>query len=132
MDVLRVSIMSYSWPRTIVLDHGVSTAPVHPSRGIVAGSSFATFELAVFLLSAMREMQQHHPTATLSLFVDDLTFDVIADTAREAVQAAVAVGNEAQQLIRTGLGLPFAEDKAVTLASIPGRPERGAQGLRAP
>ena len=45
LDVLRFSVLSYTWGRTLVQDSGVVAPQLYPRRGIVAGSAFAPFEL---------------------------------------------------------------------------------------
>ena len=61
MDLLRVSMVSYTWPRTILTDAGVAAPALSPSRGIVAVSAFATFELTAYLIAAMRALVGRAP-----------------------------------------------------------------------
>ena len=117
MDLLRVSMASYSWPRTLLTDSGVAAPALCPTRGIVAGSAFATYELTAYLIAAMRALVGEFPQASISLHVDDLSYDVTADDRRSAVRQAVALGQRAIQLVQTELGLPFAPEKAATLAT---------------
>ena len=117
MDILRVSVASYAWPRILTTDYGVVADALWPTRGIVAGSAYATFELTAYLVAALRAIQGEHPDASLSMFVDDLSMGVEADNDEAAVAAIKAVGATATRLIQDDLGLPFAPDKAVTLAS---------------
>ena len=91
MDLLRVSIHSYRWPRSIVSDYNIVAEAIHPSRGIVAGSAFATVELAVYLIEALRELVIGHPRTTISMYVDDLSMDTEGPTAEAASRSAAEV-----------------------------------------
>ena len=113
---IRVSLASYAWPRTMTADYGVVAHDMWPTRGIVAGSAFATFELTVYLVAALRAIQGEHPDASLSLFVDDLSMGVDEEDEAAAVAAIRAVGATATRLIQEELMLPFAPEKAITLA----------------
>jgi hypothetical protein len=72
MHVLRASLLSYAGPRRLTF-LGYASEPVWPTRGIAAGSATATFELWLLVAPALRAIKQSHPTAVLSLHVDDLS-----------------------------------------------------------
>ena len=71
--VLRLSIAAYRLSRSIGVD-GVYSRLVVASRGITAGSGFATSELRALLSDTMEELHRRWArTITVKLFVDDLT-----------------------------------------------------------
>ena len=112
-----LSLTSYAWGRTLVHDSGIAAPELFPTRGIAAGSAHATFELTLYLLAAMRAMKGEHPQHGLSLWVDDLIMRARYSTTRGAVAAIKAIADSAIAAIQDDLGLPFASEKAVTLAS---------------
>ena len=73
MTVLRLSIQAYRLARTISIS-GVCSALVIATRGITAGSGFATTELRVLLLDVVIEVQTRWGSKIrLTVYVDDLT-----------------------------------------------------------
>ena len=57
MRALYVSLMSYCWPRRLIMQ-GLCGDWVVATRGIAAGGNFAVFELAALLAPAMIRLQQ--------------------------------------------------------------------------
>ena len=76
--VLRLSMASYAWRRRLV-DGSLVSKSIFPQNGIGPGSAFATFELAALLVTDLREMENAHPCATLSLHVDDFIPQIHGD-----------------------------------------------------
>jgi hypothetical protein len=72
VDLLRISISSYRWPRHLLMGNLISR-PIGPGRGIGAGSAFATYELTLYLWSTILLHTTLHPTVTLSIHVDDFS-----------------------------------------------------------
>ena len=66
------------------------------------------------------------------MFVDDLSMGVDEDDEDAAVAAIRAVGGTATRLIQDELGLPFAPDKAITLASTKAAQEAAHAALGLP
>ena len=64
----------------------LATDALLPSRGIVAGSAFATFELTALLTAALRTLQGENPSAGLSMHVDDLSFRAAHRRREEAIR----------------------------------------------
>ena len=71
----------------------------------------------MYLLAALRTLRGEFPDHGLSNFVDDLAMRARHATRQGAVAAIKGIADRATDLIQTDLGLPFAPDKAVTLAS---------------
>ena len=53
---LRLSLASYAWPRRLRGTAGMVTKPICSSRGIVAGSAFACYELIAYMYAATRSV----------------------------------------------------------------------------
>eukprot|EP00974_Lingulodinium_polyedra_P025523 2468786-Lingulodinium_polyedra.AAC.1 len=86
MDILRFAVASYAWPRRLVLDGAVS-AKIWPGRGIVAGSSTATFEVKAYVqpgidhmvedVAATSALRLGYKTTMLTLHIDDFLLEVV-------------------------------------------------------
>ena len=73
MAILRLSLAAYKLARTVGID-GVYSRLINATRGITAGSGFATAELKVLLLDLMQELHcRWAAVLTIKLFVDDIT-----------------------------------------------------------
>ena len=73
LAILRLSLAAYRLWRTLSIE-GVCSRRVRATRGITAGSGFATGELKVLLLDLMKALQFNWKTClSTKLFVDDLT-----------------------------------------------------------
>ncbi len=109
------SLLSYAWLRYVGLDC-VLAAPVVATRGITAGSAFATFELWCLLRNAVSSLQIEFPRSTICIHVDDLCLTVVEDTAEEALNEAKGIVDRAITEF-TAKELPFADDKTFVIAS---------------
>ena len=81
LAALRLSLAAYRLKRTISSDGSYSRL-VTASRGITAGSGFATTELRLLLHDLVLEIQQRWPEEEgndVKLYVDDLTVTVTGD-----------------------------------------------------
>ena len=90
MVLLRLSLAAYRLQRAIGIE-GVFSRTLAATRGITAGSGFATAELKALLLTLMQLL--HHKWAellVLHLFVDDLTITVVGCT-RQVVNIMIRV-----------------------------------------
>jgi hypothetical protein len=76
MRVLKLSIQAYLLGRSIVID-GVSSFLVYATRGITAGSVFATIELRVLLIRCMDRIVYHFPSVWLTVYVDDTGLEAV-------------------------------------------------------
>ena len=141
LAVLRLSLASYRWPRHI--RQGPLVADVlWPLRGIVAGSSHATFELKVFLLQTVRKHASENPQLTAYIHVDDITQTVATPTGANTVRGLeVGARSLAEALIE--LELPIAieknavfgthkmavEDAVRRMSSLTGKPVKDVRNL---
>jgi hypothetical protein len=117
MHVARLSITSYGWTRFLLGRYDLCGREVNASRGIAAGSPFATTELKVYLLTLAQAIKATHgPGLTLSIYVDDFSLAVRGKSSAEVVELAV----EAYRHTVKGLGqleLDIAGDKTEVIAS---------------
>jgi hypothetical protein len=118
LDVLRLSLASYDWERMLSMGMLVSR-PIKPSRGIAAGSAFATFELTLYLLDLMRDHKKACPEVTLSVHVDDFSQSAIASTEDEVVDRLKQSTDNVLTALKA-LNMPLAEDKGQIVATTPG------------
>ena len=73
VQILRLSIAAYRLQRSIGID-GIYSRTIVATRGITAGSGFATSELLLLLMDTMVELSRGWVgVLTFKLFVDDLT-----------------------------------------------------------
>ena len=89
-------------------------------RGIVAGSSFATTELRLLLLTVTQSMQKCWPRINLSLFVDDATLEVEDDQPTMAAAELAAATDWLVDAFQTDLKLEVSPSKSVVIASMLG------------
>ena len=73
LDVLIWGLEMYSWSRRLVF-RGCVTPELFTSRGICAGSAFATSELWLLLCGSLGRIARHFPRVTICIHVDDLSF----------------------------------------------------------
>ena len=115
LALLRMSLAAYIAPRRIMFN-GIVSDLVYASRTIVAGSTFATSELVLYLLDTALAFQRVCPAVSLNIFIDDLAFDVASDSSSVVVQElSAAAGFLAVEL--EDIGLPIAKNKTVVLAN---------------
>ena len=114
--ILRISLRSYRWPRRISRDGAVSRA-IFPTRGIIAGSVSANYELKCYLLDVLQAHVRAHPLVNVSFFVDDGAQDVSAPTAYDAASLLVESALNLRQALEHQLELPLAEKKCLLLGS---------------
>ncbi len=91
--------------------------PIVATRGIAAGSAFATFELWCLLRNAINSLQIEFPRSTICIHVYDLCLTVVEDTADEALIEAKGIIDRAVCEFSEKEGLPFADDKTFVIAS---------------
>ena len=116
LHLLAISLSSYRWPRIIVMDYNIVSEPVLPNSGIVAGSTHATYELTMFTVLTMRELQTSFPSSRLSQHIDDISLMYHARNAQQAIDGLVSLVQRAR-LLFSALYLPFSHDKSVTIGS---------------
>ena len=90
MHVARMSIASYGWTRFLLGRFDLCGRKVRASRGIAAGSPFATTELKVYLWTLAKAIKATHgPGLTLSIYVDDFSLAVRGKNSTEVCNMAV-------------------------------------------
>ena len=70
--LLRLSLAAYRLPRAVGVE-GVYSRPIIATRGITAGSGFATTELRVLLLDVIDSTYVLWPSIDLAVYVDDMS-----------------------------------------------------------
>ena len=70
--ILRLSLAAYRMPRAIGVG-GVYSRMIIATRGITAGSGFATTELRILFLDIIDQTYRLFPTLELAVYVDDIT-----------------------------------------------------------
>jgi hypothetical protein len=95
ISVLRLSLAAYRVARSVGID-GVYSVLLVATRGITAGSGFATTELRLLLIGVVETVCRWWPHAQITLYVDDLTIaawgrlSVAASTVTHAVDFVVS------------------------------------------
>jgi hypothetical protein len=97
----------------------IASEILFPQTGIAAGSAFATYELTLYLRDAIIAHEAACPNVTLSIHVDDISQSVAAQTATEVIELLTASANLIASAIEGRLGMPFAEDKGLIVATSP-------------
>ena len=127
LSLLRLSIAAYRLRRSIGVA-GVFSRCMRATRGITAGSGFATSELRLILLDTMLELQKRWSTQiSVKLYVDDLTLSA-SGLPGTVLRLMVAVMDFVTKKIEHGLGLEISAKKSVAVA---GRPSLAAATVHA-
>ena len=120
--LIRVSINSYRWRRHLILEESTVSFGITPSRGIAAGSIFACFEVAAYVLETLQYLSSLKCLGrirfVISIHVDDLQLLGTSSNRQELVHAMKLLFLEAR-LSFAELGLIFAVAKGVLLATTP-------------
>ena len=114
LKVLRLSLAAYRVARVIGID-GVFSKPVIATRGITAGSGFATTELRLLLTELVHLLKKTWPLA-MKLYVDDLTL-AASGTSTKAANIVAEATDFAVDHLENKLGLTVSTKKSVALAS---------------
>jgi hypothetical protein len=112
--LLRVSLSSYRWARLIGMGTIVGRGVI-ADRGIIAGSSHATFEIAMLIQRQLAAVALANQVLA-SIHIDDLSVTIARPTKVATAQATRDVASECKTMF-AGMGLPLAEDKAQWIAS---------------
>ena len=116
LDLLYMALSAYTWTRYLVIG-GFTSRGIIPHRGIAAGSTSATYELALYMLGVTHRLASENIPVTLSIHVDDTSLSCIARDFGEAVewmvQAILAVHDELVNVRK----LAWALDKTQITAS---------------
>jgi len=115
--ILRLSVNSYSWIRRLVFQANLISKEIKPTRGILAGSQFATSELMLYLLEDARAFVITHPHSTLSIHVDDFAVLTQAYTIAEVVHQHVTAMPSLVCSFQQELNLTFSKVKSGLVAT---------------
>ena len=124
-----MSIRSYQWGRRITPPEGMATDPIYAELGIVAGSSFATYELMAYLLGSIERVIENNRNTSMKIHVDDVSMTGRGDT---DVEAATEIGPAAGQMAQEVEGDIAQEPKAQSEDRRRERRERQARTREAP
>jgi hypothetical protein len=120
LPLVRLAIQSYGWPRNVVLTGDYAVEAIQPSQGIIAGSSFATFEIDLLIMGVLAETFKRWETSAfrvhLTVQVDDISVEV-EDSAAVVGEVLPDITNDLTEALSTRLGLPIAGQKTVVIAS---------------
>jgi hypothetical protein len=117
--VLRLSLAAYRLSRVIGID-GIYSRKVFATRGITAGSGFATSELRVLLQGVLERVQSRWASTMvdLKLYVDDLTIAVSGLPGR-TVRLLAAVVDFVVRILQDELRLEVSAKKIKIVSSRP-------------
>jgi hypothetical protein len=115
LGILRLTLAAYRIARSIGVN-GIFSRLVVASRGITAGSGFATSELRLLFLDLVINISRFWPLVQTVLYVDDLT--IAARGAHGMAQRLVAQATEyAIRYFEIKLRLKVSESKSIAIAS---------------
>ena len=92
------------------------TSKIFPKAGIVAGSSMATFEIAVLMQKLLRG-QMPILGIKMSLHIDDLSLSIARNTTTALIADLATAAAAITHVLETRLHLPIAADKSQVLGS---------------
>jgi len=115
LKILRLSILSYTFERRIVVDSIVGE-PLIPVRGIGPGSAFAVHELAVVMHPAVVAVRAW-PSVILNIHVDDVSLNSTADSIFEARTPLLQAGACVVDIVEKAAGLTFSSEKAQLISN---------------
>ena len=116
LALLRMSLAAYRLSRTIGVD-GCFSRTVTASRGITAGSGFATTELRLLLMEVLEETHGAWGTSVrLTLYVDDLTISV-RGAARFVKRRLAQAVDQVVNVFQERLALQVSVTKSAVVAS---------------
>ena len=116
--ILRLSLAAYRLTRVLSIE-GVFSRKIKATRGITAGSGFATGELKLLLLGLMRALQVFwSEQLNCKLFVDDLTLAASGQPA-QLVQLMIVVTDFVVQWMEQRLKMQVSDTKSKVIASTP-------------
>ena len=116
LSLLRMSLAAYRLRRSVGID-GVYSRTIRATRGITAGSGFATTELRLLLLDVIQPAKARWGDGLgLTLYVDDLTISVRGARKHVARKLAAAV-DFVTEIFEKQLELNVSRSKSVVVAS---------------
>ena len=126
---LRLSLAAYRLPRVLGAD-GAFSRMLIATRGITAGSGFATTELRILLHNVVVGTMRAWPMIRITLYVDDATLEVHHSSMR-VTQSTIAGATDCMvDMLQVGLGLECSAKKSGVVGSTPGIASRAAAASR--
>ena len=113
--LLRLTLAAYRLMRAVGVD-GAFSRVVIATRGLTAGSGFATTELRILLIDVMDAVCVAWPMVELAVYVDDITIDAAAP-ARHVVRIVAGATNFVVEKIQDVLNLEVFKKKSVAVGS---------------
>ena len=118
LTIIRLSLAAYRMARVVGVD-GVYTQLMFATRGITAGSGYATSELRLLMLDLINDLpDKWGDQVDMTLYVDDLSVSVSGDPIEAARRCAVVLDFIAAKL-ELDLGMMVAPKKSFVLSSRP-------------
>ena len=72
--LLKLSIAAYRLSRVVGVD-GIFSCAMHATRGITAGSVFATIEMRIVMIDALDKIFKANIYVTITCYVDDVSLE---------------------------------------------------------
>ena len=129
LAILRITLESYRKPRTIIM-HSITSRPLLPSRGIIAGSAMATAELRLVLLDVASYHVTKNPDVNLSIYLDDITLDYTGNDRGDVLEHIIPAALDLAACVESISCLPISRSKSAIISNdfILTRSIRGALG----
>ncbi len=116
LDIVRASMAAYGLPRMVAL-HGRLAREVHPRRGVIAGCTFATTYVRVFMLRALdRAVKEMPDGVSLDVYIDDVVISAVGEP-KEVTDKLLKAHATLRRIIQEELGCTFAKEKTAVVAS---------------
>ena len=112
----RLAIAGYRAPRHIALE-GKLAAPLHASRGVIAGCGFATTFVKIYCADALEAFCKRHPRIKLDAYIDDFAISASAGSDEEVEELLVKAALDLQGVIIEALKCRLADGKSYVVAS---------------
>ena len=114
--LLRLSLASYRLPRAVGIE-GIYSRVIVASRGITAGSGFATTELRVLLLDVIDNTYVLYPSIDLAVYVDDMTIYRSGSSPRQVAALVASATDYMIASLQDGYDLEVSAQKSYVVAS---------------
>ncbi len=115
LTLARLAIATYRLERRLTLD-GAMSAPILPTRGILAGCSAALALLKVSMIRSLDEFITRHPRVDLEVYVDDAELQAIGPK-HTVVECIADAANDMANILEARRGHPLADEKATLMAT---------------
>jgi hypothetical protein len=89
LGILRLSLRSYSWTRSLVSQDNLASRRLHPLRGVGPGSALAIYECKLYALQLLQAIRAF--PVTVSLHVDDLSIYIEETSPSKVAEVAQPV-----------------------------------------